>query len=166
MERNCPSVEFEHDDFEWATLEEELRVNERCQSLLGSFHEFLLSKEETPQHASDLTFCVDMYLRDYLLDFARLNVVCPRPGVVRRFAGNWFITHTLDPDIKVLERHLLAIAEFYRFLREQHFISREELRWLEEEAGMIEYYHRRIGSFLALNGDGYDAWQAECPLGE
>lgn len=163
-ERRLPEVEFEHDDFDFVTQEEELRVNERCQSLLNSFYQHLVGRGDDPRVASELAFSADRYLRDYLLDSARQNVVQPLPGVVRRYAATWFIVRTLDPTMEVLGRHLRAIVELYRFLRSQHFISREELAWLEREAADEEYYRRRMESFLALGGDGYGAWQAECPL--
>ncbi|NVN90204.1 MAG: hypothetical protein HXX11_06330 [Desulfuromonadales bacterium] len=163
-EQQLPEVEFEHDDFDFASLEEEVRVNERCQSLLNSFYNYLIIRGEDPQVASDLAFCADRYVRDYLLDFARLNVVQPVPGVIRRFAATWFITHTLDPEMPVLERYLKAIVKLYAFLQSQHFISREELSWLEAEASLTDYYGQRIESFLAIKGDEFAVWEAECPL--
>jgi len=164
MADTYPEIEFEHDDFEFADLEEELRVDERCQVLLKRFYLDLLNRGMAPQRASDLAFSADLYVRDYLLDFGRLNVVRPQPGVVRRFAATWFITHTLDPEIKMLERHLAAIREFYGFLHRQHLISAEELAMVEDEAVQTAYYEQRIESFLAITGDGYIAWEAECPL--
>lgn len=166
MEPVFPEVEFEHEDFDFDTMDQELRVNERCQSLLESFYHYLLARGDDPQVASDLAYCADHYLRDYLIDFARQNVVRPVAGVVRRFAATWFITRTLEPEMGVLERHLKAIGELYGFLRQQHFISREELAWLEEEVSLTEYYRHRLESFLALRGDGYEEWEAECPLKE
>lgn len=158
-----PKIEFEHDDFELVTLEDEIRVDERCQSLLKSFYLHLQGTGYELQQASGLAFCADYYLRDYLLDFARQNVVRPQPGIVRRFAASWFITHTLDPEVIVLERHLEAIRLFYRFLHAQHLVSADELAVIEAEAGQSAYYQQRIESFLAISGDGYCAWEAECP---
>jgi hypothetical protein len=159
-----PEIEFEHDDFDFTTLEDELRVDELCQSLLKHFYQHLQLKGRTPQQASDLAYCVDFYLRDYVLDFCRQNVMRPQPAIIRRFAANWYITHTLDPEVTLLERHLEGIREFYRYLHGQHFICREELTWLEHEAAQSEYYRQRIETFLAIYGDGYVAWEAECPL--
>ncbi|HEY3309389.1 MAG TPA: hypothetical protein VGJ93_13110 [Desulfuromonadaceae bacterium] len=158
-----PEIEFEHGDFDFDTIDEEIRVDERCQSLLKHFYQHLQSTGKTPQDASELAYCADLYLRDYLLDFACQNVARPQPGVVKRFAGAWYITHTLDPEIRLLERHLEAIREFYRFLHRQHLISKEELEFLEDESSLSDYYRQRIESFLALTGDGYIAWEAECP---
>jgi hypothetical protein len=159
-----PVIEFEHDDFDFTTLEDELRVDELCQSLLKHFYQDLQLKGRPPQQASDLAYCVDFYLRDYVLDFCRQNVTRPQPGIIRRFAANWYITHTLDPEVVLLERHLEGIREFYRYLHGQHFICREELTWLELEAAQSEYYRQRIEKFLAIYGDGYVVWEAECPL--
>ena len=163
-EEHHPEIEFEHEDFDFTTLEDELRVDGLCQSLLKQFYQHLQLGGRTPQQASDLAYAVDFYLRDYLLDFARQNVMRPEPGIIRRFAANWFITHTLDPEVALLERHLEGIKEFYRYLHGLHFISREELTWLEKEAAQTEYYRQRIANFLAIYGDGYTAWDAECPL--
>lgn len=159
-----PEIEFEHSDFEFDTIEEEVRVDERCRSLLQDFCTYLLNRGEAPQVVSELAFCADFYVRDYLIDFARQNVVRPTPGVVKRFAATWLITRTLDPEMAMLERHLRAIREFYGFLQSQHFISKEELGWLEEEAAQTDYYRHRIECFLAIKDDEYVAWEAECPL--
>ena len=163
-EEHLPEIEFEHEDFDFTTLEEELRVDELCQSLLKQFYQHLQLIGRPPQQASDLAYAVDFYLRDYVLDFARQNVVRPQPGIIRRFAANWYIMHTLDPEAAVLERSLEGIKEFYRFLHGRHFICREELTWLEKEAAQIGYYRQRIENFIAIYGDGYVAWEADCPL--
>lgn len=163
-EKHQPVIEFEHDDFDFATIEEEVRVDERCQTLLQQFYQHLQDSGLELQEASDLAFSADLYLRDYLLDFARQNVVRPKPGIVRCFAATWFITHTLDPEMRILARHLIAIDHFYRFLHQEHFISAEELAFIMDEVQQADYYQQRIDRFLAIHGDGYIAWEAECPL--
>ena len=163
-EQDQNGIEFESDDFDFSDIEEEVRVDERCLALLNRFHQQLLSGGRIPEEASELAYSADYYLRNYLLDFARQNVVRPKPGIVRRFAATWFITHTLDPEMRILECHLQSIREFYRFLHGQHFISAEELAYIEDEAGQTEYYRKRIESFLAIVNDAYIAWEAECPL--
>ena len=35
---------------------------------------------------------------------------------------------------------------------------------IEEEVQQIDYYQQRISDFLAIHGDGYVAWEEECPL--
>ena len=158
-----PEIEFEHDDFEFDTIDEELLVDGRCQQILKQFYLFLQQQGMSAEEASELAFSADLYLRDYLIDFGRQNIVRPQPGIVTKFAGSWFITHTLDPEYIILERHLTALSELYRFLHRQHLISAEELSFLLKEAGQLEFYRQRIDSFLNLTGEGFVAWDAECP---
>lgn len=158
-----PEIEFEHDDFEFDTIGEELLVDERCQQILKQFYLFLQQQGMVAEQASELAFSADLYLRDYLIDFGRQNIVRPQPGIVTTFAGSWFITHTLDPDIVMLERHLTALSELYKYMHRQHLISAEELSFLLEEAGQLDFYRQRIDSFLNLSGDGFVAWDAGCP---
>ena len=163
-ELNIQGIEFEHDDFDFSDLEEELRVDDRCRSLLNSFYADLLARGVDEQVASDWAFCADYYLRDYLLDFSRQNVIRPKPGIVKSFAGNWFITRNLNPEIDALEKHLKAVDELYRYLQKQHYITAEELGYLLSEIWRLDFYKKRIDSFLAINGDGFLEWDMECPL--
>ncbi len=158
-----PEIVFEHDDFEFETIDEELLVDGRCQQVLKQFYLFLQQQGMVAESASELAFSADLYLRDYLIDFGRQNIVRPEPGIVTKFAGSWFITHTLDPDFATLERHLTAISELYGYMHRQHLISADELSFLLEEAGQTEFYRQRIDSFLNLTGAGFAAWDAECP---
>jgi len=158
-----PEIEFEHDDFEFDTIDEELLVDGRCQQILKQFYLYLQQQGMPAERASELAFSADLYLRDYLIDFGRQNIVRPQPGIVTKFAGSWFITHTLDPEFEMLERHLTAISELYRYLHRQHLISAEELSFLLLEAGQLEFFRQRIDSFLNLSGAGFVTWDAECP---
>lgn len=158
-----PEIEFEHGDFEFESIDEELLVDGRCQEILKQFYLFLQQQGMAAEEASELAFSADLYLRDYLIDFGRQNIVRPHPGIITKFAGSWYITHTLDPELASLERHLTAISELYRFLQRRHLISADELSFLLEEAGGLEFYRQRIESFLNLTGAGFAAWDAECP---
>lgn len=159
----CAEIEYEHDDFEFETIEEELLVDERCQQILKQFYLFLQQQGMVAEHASELAFSADLYLRDYLIDYGRQNIVRPHPGIVTKFAASWFITHTLDPDFAILERHLTALSELYRYMHRQHLISAEELSFLLDEAGRREFYQQRINSFMNLTGAGFAEWDAACP---
>ena len=158
-----PEIEFEHGDFEFENIDEELLVDGRCQEILKQFYLFLQQQGMAAEEASELAFSADLYLRDYLIDFGRQNIVRPQPGIITKFAGSWYITHTLDPELASLERHLTAMSELYRFLHRRHLISADELSFLLEEAGQLEFYRQRIDSFLNLTGAGFAAWDAECP---
>jgi len=157
-------IVFDHEDFDFETLEEELKADEQCQRLLQQFYLWLQQRNLTQVQASDLAYRADYYLRDYVLDFLQRNALRPQPGQVRYFAGTWYITRTLEPDAAVLHRHLEAIAALYRFMRELHLISPDDLTQIEQESSERAFYQQRIDAFLALAGEGYELWERDCPL--
>lgn len=159
-------IVFDHEDFDFETLDEELHVDQQCRSLLQQFFVWLQQQELTPEQASELAYSADYYLRDYLLDFLRCNPLRPQPGMVRAFAGNWYITRTMEPEYGVLCRHLIAITQLYRYLYELGLISCEALQQIEQETAAQDYYRQRIESFLALAGDGFAEWDQECTFSE
>lgn len=158
-----PEAAFEHDDFDFDSIDEEVLVDQRCQQLLNRFYLHLQQQGMPAERASEMAFSADLYLRDYLLDFGRQNVARPQAGIIAKFAASWFITHTLDPEFAMLEQHLKAIVTFYRYLRQQHLISEDELAFLEREAEDLEFYKARIDTFLGITGDGFVAWDQEYP---
>lgn len=159
-----PVIECEHEDFDFETLDEELRVDGLCRQLLEQFYHHLQKNGMVPDAASGLAYSADYFVRDYLLDFLRQNILRPQPGIVQYFAASWYITRTLEPEMAVLERHLEGVVAWYRFLRECHLISADELADIEQEALQRDFYRDRIERFMALVGEGYEAWDRECPL--
>lgn len=154
---------FDREDFDFETLDEELKADEQCRKLLQQFYHWL-QQQYSPEESSRLAFCADYYLRDYVIDFLRCNVLQPQPGQIRHFAASWFVTHTLEPRIADLDHHLDAIADLYRFLQVHQLIGDDDLCWILQETNNRDYYQRRLEEFVALAGDGYDAWGREEPL--
>ena len=157
-------ITFDHEDFDFETMEEELRADEQCQKLLQQFYIWLQQSGLTPEHASELAYSADYYLRDYLLDFLQRNALRPQSGQVHYFAGNWYITRTLEPEMTVLGRHLEALAALYSFMYELNLVSAEQRDQMLQETAELEYYQQRIASFLALAGEGYEEWDRACQL--
>lgn len=152
------------EQFDFSTLEEELQVDRRCRDLLRQFHAWLLEQGRTPEQASELAYCVDYYLRDYLMDTLRWNILRVRSGLVRCFGGTWYIIRTMEPESRLLERHLDGILAWYRYLHATGLVTADELAAIEVEGADREWYCRRVDRFLDLAGDQYDAWERECSL--
>lgn len=155
-------TKFHCNDFDFTTLEDELRVDQHCRLLLKHFYDWLLERGDTPERASALAYCVDYYLRDYLMDALRGNVLRCKPGLVRCFGGTWYITRTIDPEIALLEQHLDGILAYYGYLLEAGLITAQEMAMVEAECSDRDWYRCRIDAFLNLQGDGYEPWEQEC----
>lgn len=155
-------IEYKFEDFDFSTIEEELLVDGNCSDLLKQFHDQLLEQGVDPHRASELAFCVDYYLRDYLMDALCRNVLLYTPGLVRCFAGTWYITRTFEPEQEMIERHLEGILLWYRFLEQVGLLSRSVLQQIEQECVDREWYAARLDGFLNLAEYGYKDWENLC----
>lgn len=151
-------------DFDLATLEDELRVDGLCRELLMAFYYDRTAAGLSEHAATQLANSADYFVRDYLVGARQLNLLETEGREVRRFAGNWYIINTLEPDIAELEIHLKGVCEFFRYLAESGNISYEAFAGIESNCASLEFYQGRIESFLDIQGDGYYAWEAGCSL--
>ena len=152
------------DEFSLVTQEDFMRVDNLCKGLLMHFYERLLAQGLAPEEATLLANGADYFVRDFLVDIKGYNLFDEKPGVVRQFAGNWYIVNTLDPDILQLSKHLQGIRAFYGYLCDQKLITEDYLMILEKECGMLSFYEGRIESFWGIEGEGFSAWEMECTL--
>lgn len=151
-------------DFQIGTLEDELRVDGLCRELLLAFYQERIRSGLSEHEATGLANSADFYLRDYLIGFRQLNVLDSDPGVVRQFAGNWYIVNTMEPVIEEIAEHLSGIREFYRFLYSIEAIDAAFLAAIEQDCADISYYRERIEAFWDIKDDGYYQWERECSL--
>ena len=152
------------DEFSLVTQEDYLRVDNLCKELLLRFYEQLQEDGLSPEEATVLANGADYYTRNFLVDCKGYNLFDERPGIVRQFAGNWYIVNTVEPDIRELEGMLKGIRAFYKFLSDQQLVSGVYLKKIEKECEEIAYYEGRIESFWKIEGDGFLAWERECTL--
>lgn len=151
-------------DFGIITLEDELKVDGLCRELLISFYNDRLGSGLSEHEATLLANSADFYLRDYLIGARQLNLLESEPGVVRKFAGNWYIVTTMEPVIEEIEEHLNGIREFYRFLNNNSAIDASFLAAIEADCADLQFYKARIESFWDIKDDGYYQWERECSL--
>jgi len=157
-------MKLDSKDFDIATLEDELRVDALCRDLLMAFYHERLQAGLDENEATLLANSADYYIRDFVIGSRQLNVLDETPGLVRKFAGNWYIVNTLEPTAAELAGHLKGIREFYHFLRRENGIGDFFLAAIDRECSELDYYAARIDSFWAIKGDGYYEWESECSL--
>ena len=143
---------------------DDLRVDRLCQMLLKRCYDSLVAGGMPADEATRLASGADYYVRDYLLDNRRENVFCETTGMIRRFAGNWYIVNTLEPNLAELATMLQGIAAFYRFLAAEGLVDDGHLARIEAECADTDYYGSRIEAYWQISGDGYLEWERECSL--
>ena len=153
-------------EFVPATLEDEVRVDKLCSDLLHRFYNESMAAGLSPEEATALASSADYFIRDFVVSIKNRSIFEETPGIVRQFAGNWYIVNTLEPNAGEIEKYLTGIREFYRFLYGHQLISLKFLQAIEAECADLDYYVGRIDSFWNITGDGYFAWEKECTLKE
>jgi hypothetical protein len=151
-------------DFDITTLDDELRVDSLCRDLLMAFYHERLEAGQDEHEATQLANSADYFIRDYVIGFRQLNILEESAGLVRGFAGNWYIVNTLEPTADEIGGHLRGIREFYHFLRRGGAISDTFLAAIDRECSDLEFYKGRIESFWDIQGDGYYQWESECSI--
>ena len=151
-------------DYLPTSLDDEVRVDKLCSDLL---HRFYCESQEaglTPEQATAIAGAADYFIRDFVVSIKGRSIFEERPGIVRQFAGNWYIVNTMEPLASEIEGYLTGIREFYRFLYGHQLISLKFLQAIEAECTQLDYYASRIESFWDIKGDGYGPWEQECTL--
>lgn len=161
---NGGNLRINKNHFDINTLDDEIRADSLCQEILKDFYLDLVGKGMEEEEASDFAKSADYFLRDFVISAKQANIFQERAGLVRQFAGNWYIVNTIDPDVEVLAAHLNGIHAFYRFLHDRKLISPIFLKLVEKECTDTAFYADRIESFWDLKGDGYFAWEKKCTL--
>ncbi len=157
---------FKKKNFDIADLQDEIRVDELCCRLLRFFCQHLVQEGLTPADAGALAQGADYFLREFVIPDRRENIFALSPGRVRQFAGNWYIIRNLEPNMAELTSILKGVAAFYHYARQMGKVSNELADQVAEECLDLPYYRYRIESFWEIQGDGYLAWEKECPLKE
>jgi hypothetical protein len=163
-EEGFDELRIDKRDYVPATLEDEVRVDKLCGELLQRFYRESMDAGLAPEQATAFASAADYFVRDFVVSIKNRSIFDERSGIVRQFAGNWYIVNTLEPNADEIERYLAGVKEFYRFLHGHRLISLKFLQAIEAECAQLDYYAKRIETFWDISGDGYQAWERECTL--
>ncbi len=170
MSENIASTEqdvFRRENYDICDLDDEIRAEGLCRRLLEFFYLHLVQDQGLEaQKASDLAYGADYFLREFVIPDRQENLFALRPGRVRQFAANWYIVRTLEPNMVELESILAGVEAFYAYCRRIDTVPAELSEAVARECADLDFYRRRIETFWAIEGDGYFAWDKECPLEE
>jgi len=159
------SGELTSDLFEINSLEDEIKVDHRCESLLRIFCQYQIDERGfSPEDAGSQARGADYLLREFIIGDRRENLLLISPGRIRQFAGNWYITKALEPNVQELGTILQGTGEFYDYLAGFGLVGAEQAAKIKCHCRELDYYQQRIESFWAIEGGGFAAWCAACPV--
>jgi hypothetical protein len=159
-----PSMTLVTTDFDITDLNSEILVDQHCCAILKEFHQQLLQDGIEPLQAGTLAHGADYFLRDFIISDRQINILHVDHKHIRQFAGHWFITKNLEPNIKELSAILQGVALFYTLMHAQELLAQETKQQIVQATADLEFYQQRIDQFWDISGDGYSLWCANCPL--
>ncbi len=99
---------------------------------------------------------------DYLFVYDdALNILEVSGDTIRTFLGNWYIRKFMNPRISEIKSFLRAISDFFTFLTERDFISKEELSEIKEVCKDTQWFDMRIKTYFDAHGDDFYEWIQE-----
>ena len=147
-------------EFDQETLDDALRVDRLCQDILKHFYLSLQGEGLSPETATRLAGSADYYVRDFVVDNRVHNLFEERTGLVRQFAGNWYIVNTLEPSHAEIGLLLRALRLLYRYLGATGVLDPDDARAVAEMLEDGEFFHRRLEDFWSLTPHDVPAWRA------
>jgi hypothetical protein len=157
--------DFTTDLFDVNSLDDEIRVDRLCGSLLRIFYQYQVEESGVrPELAGGNARGADFLLREFIIGSRRENLFHILPLRIRQFAGNWYITKTLEPNSRELRSILQGTARFYTFLAGFGLYPPQLANEIQQYCLDVDYYQERIDSFWAIEGDGFATWNAGCPI--
>lgn len=152
-------------DFEIRNFADEVRVDELCGRLLLTVRDQLLAGGEVaPDEAGERCRGADYFLREFIIAECGDNIFRIPPERIRQFAAHWYIVRTLEPNAAELAAILAGVAACYQVLASHGLVAPEHAGAIANACSELPCYSRRIEEFWAIEGDGFDAWRAACPL--
>jgi hypothetical protein len=156
--------DFTPDQFDISTLADEIRVDHLCTELLRIYYRYQVEESGTrPELAGENARGADYLLRDFIIATKRENLFRMNPLRIRQFAGNWYITTTLEPNCRELRSILQGTAGFYAFLAKFNLYPPHLADEIQHYCQDLDFYQERIDSFWAIQDDGFRTWNAACP---
>jgi hypothetical protein len=140
-----------------------VRLDGLCAALLREFRDWLQGDEGGSSGAAaagQLAHAADRYLRDFVVEFNETGPADHDAArLVRQYAGNWYVIHTLTPSHGELERILDALGQLYRFLGARCVVPPAVAEAASLAASRRDYFHRRLEDFWNLTPEGIPAWR-------
>jgi len=159
------SGEFSIELFDITSLDSEIRADRLCETLLRIFCHYQVEEGGLrPEDAGAQARGADYLLREFIIGDRRENLFRIAPDRVRQFAGNWYITRSLEPNLNELREILRGTADFYGFLAGFGLYPTEQTLQIQSLCRDLDYYQQRIDDFWAISEDGFASWNTACPI--
>ncbi len=135
---------------------------QRSKIIFDHFYEHLKSKGLKESTAGKRTEMASYFIMNYVFVYEDVaSILEVYEDTIRKFLGNWYIRKFMDPNISTIKSFLKSIFDFYTFLKENDFITDEELSEIKEVCKDIAWFEMRIKTYFEAEDDDFYEWIEE-----
>ncbi|MFQ6112914.1 MAG: hypothetical protein ACE5NG_02365 [bacterium] len=141
---------------------EDERQWQRSKIVFDHFYDYLKNRGLKESTAGRRTEMAAYFIMDYVFVYEDLSNILEVSGdMVRTFLGNWYIRKFWNPKISMIKSFLRAISDFFTFLKERDFISKEHLVEIKEVCKDKAWFEMRLKTYFEAQGDDFYQWLQE-----
>ena len=142
--------------------EEREKQWKRSKIIFDHFYEYLKNKGLKESTAYKQTERVVFFVMDYLFVYDDAMSILEISGdTIRIFLGNWYIRKFWDPPLPGIKSYLKSISDFFTFLNEKGFISKEELSEIKDVCKDKAWFGMRLKTYFEAEGNDFYEWIKE-----
>ena len=131
----------------------------RSQIIFDQFYEYLKNKGLKESTASKRAELAAYFVMDYLFVYGdALRILEVSEDTIRTFLGNWYIRKFMNPRMSEIKLFLRVVSDFFTFIRDEDFISDDDLKEIKGVCRDIGWFEMRLGTYFAAEGDEFYEW--------
>ena len=133
---------------------------EQSKIVFESFYEYLQEKGLKEPTAAEKTNIVVFFFMKFVFIYCDEveSMLDVDDDSVRVFLGNWYIRKFFSPRTKEINKFLVAIADFYKFLHKKGFFSENSLMMIKEVCKDREWFAARLKGYFDSEGADFEDW--------
>jgi hypothetical protein len=142
--------------------EEREKQWKRSKIIFDHFYEHLKNKGLKESTANERTNMAAYFIMDYVFVYEDLMSILEVSGdTIRTFLGNWYIRKFLSPRISEVKSFLKSISDFFTFLRDEGFITDEDLNEIKAVCKDTAWFEMRIRTYFEADDEDFYEWLQE-----
>ncbi|MBI4744393.1 MAG: hypothetical protein HY776_06205 [Actinobacteria bacterium] len=130
--------------------------------IFDHFYEYLKNKGLKENVAGKRTDMAAYFIMNYVFVYEDLmNILEVSDDTIRKFLGNWYIRKIMNPNTSTIKSFLRSISEFFTFLKNEGFITNEDLSEIKDVCKDTAWFETRLKTYFEAEDDEFQEWIEE-----
>lgn len=134
----------------------------RSKLIFDSYYNYLKDKGIKEVTAGKRTNKAAYFIMNYVFVYEDImNIMEVSGETIRKFLGNWYIRKIWNPRVSEIKCFLRSISDFFTFLKEGGFITKEELTEIKDVCKDTSWFEMRLKTYYETDSNDFYKWVKE-----